>query len=97
MTIPPDPGLLGVNRFLHDIIRSPIPLTPQCCVLGILEIPDLSRAEQTFLHKTLFQARKLIGRNWMNDHTPSLTEWIHSVNASLPYKEANIYIYIGEL
>lgn len=75
-----------VVRFLHGIMGSPIPLTPQCCVLGILEVPDLSSAQRTLLHETLFQARKLIARNWMNDHVPSITEWIRVINASLPYK-----------
>lgn len=73
-----------VVKFLRNIMGSPIPLTLQCCVLGILEIPDLARAQQTILHETLFQARRLIARKWMNDHTPSLSEWMHSVNASLP-------------
>lgn len=83
-----------VVRFLHDIMGSPIPLTPQCCVLGILDVPDVSGTQLTFLHETLFQARKLIARNWMNDHVPLLSEWIRIINASLPYKKL-VYIHRG--
>lgn len=52
--------------------------------------------KQRFLHETLFQARKLIAKNWMNDHIPSLSHWNCSVNISLQYKK-NIYTHQGTL
>lgn len=78
-------------RFLHDVMESSIPLTPQCWVLGILEVPDLPTAQLTLLHETLFQALKLIAINWMSDHTSSLMKWIHCINGSLPNKKI-IYV-----
>lgn len=85
-----------VVRFLQDVMGTPIPLTPQCCVLAILEILDLSRAQKMLSHETLFQARKLIARNWMNNHIPSLSEWIHSFMKSLPCDKL-IFVHWGTI
>lgn len=31
-----------VVRFLHDVMGSSIPMIPQCCLHGLLDIPDLN-------------------------------------------------------
>lgn len=92
---PPIQGFWSqVVKILCDIMGSPIPLTPQCCLLRIFEVPDLSRMQTILLNASLLQARRLLARNWMNGHIPTVPGWILTVNTSLPYRKL-IYTHQG--
>lgn len=79
--------------FFDDRMGSPLTLCPKQCLLGLLPDPESIRHHHIFLQETLFTARLLITRVWLQASSPILWEWMAAVNLSLPYKNV-IYIYI---
>lgn len=83
-----------VIKFLHDKMGSPVVLDPKLCILGLLPDTDIDKFHATFIHKTLFMARKVIARVWMQSTAPALSIWKRDINNTLPYKKL-IYTHRG--
>lgn len=73
-------------KFLHDDMGSPLTLCPKQCLLGILSEHEQNRPLHIFMQESLFVVRLLIARKWLWADTPTLQEWMATVNQSLPYK-----------
>ena len=85
---------MQVIWFLHDEMGSPATLDPKMCLLGLLPELDADKHLLTFLHETLFLARKVVARVWMQALPPTVQCWKKEVNDALPYKKL-IYVHRG--
>lgn len=83
-----------IVKFIHDEMGSPLTLCPKQCLLGIFPDPDSDKFHKIFLQESLFMARLLIARKWLQPLPPTLQEWISAVNTVLPYKK-EIYAHRG--
>lgn len=82
-----------IVTFLHDTMGSTLALDPKQCLLGLF--PDtINKFTKTFLHETLFSARRVIAKNWMRPLPPKFVEWKVDINNTLPYKKC-MYINRG--
>lgn len=87
---------IQVIRFLHDNMGSPVGLDPKLCLLGLLPDTDVDKYLAIFLYKTLFLARKVIAKAWMQAEPPTLQNWKKDMNDTLPYRKL-IYTHRGRL
>lgn len=85
---------IQVVRFLHDQMGSPATLESKMCLLGLLPDLDAHKPLCTFLHETLFMARKVVARNWMQALPPTSQCWKKEISDTLPYKKL-IYVHRG--
>lgn len=83
-----------IVTFIHDEMGSPLSLCPKQCLLGVFPDPDSDKYHKIFLQESLFIARLLIARKWMQITPPTLREWISNINNVLPYKK-EIYAHRG--
>lgn len=83
-----------IVKFIHDEMGSPLKLCPKQCLLGVFPDPDSDKSHKIFLQETMFIARLLIARKWLQATPPTFQEWILAVNNVLPYKK-EIYTHRG--
>lgn len=62
---------LQVIQFLHDNMGSPVGLDPKLCLLGLLPDSDVDKYQAIFVYETLFLARKVITKVWMQAAPPT--------------------------
>lgn len=85
---------MQVITFLHDNMGSPVVLDPKLCILGLQPDTDLDKFHTIFIYETLFIARKVIARTWIQTTPPNISTWKRDVNNTLPYKKL-IYTHRG--
>lgn len=72
----------------NKVASTNLPLQMEICILGLIEniVPTITKRTLTGL--LLFYARKNIAIQWKKPNPPSITQWKHLVNDSLPlYKD----------
>lgn len=78
---------LQVIQFLHDIMGTPVGLDPKLCLLGLLPDADVDKYLAIFISESLFLARKVIAKVWMQAVPPTLQNWKKDINDTLPYRK----------
>lgn len=56
-------------------------------MLGLLPDSTVDKFFATFLYETLFSARKLVARHWMQATPPTFQAWVTEIHLNLPYKK----------
>lgn len=85
---------LQVTQFLHDNMGTPVGMDPKLCLLGLLPDVEVDKYQTIFLCESLFLARKVVAKAWMQAVAPSLRDWKREINTVLPYRKM-IYIHRG--
>lgn len=76
-----------VIQFLHDHMGTPVGMDPKLCLLGLLPDIDVDKYQAIFIYETLFLARKVIAKVWMQALPPTLQGWKREINTTLPYRK----------
>ena len=83
-----------IIQILSSVLNMPVPLTPETCLLGILDEITWSRYHKIMLRETLFTARKTITVKWIQVKPPAVKNWIRAVNQILPFEKV-LYMHRG--
>lgn len=76
-----------VIRFLHhDTMGSPVVLDPKLCLLVLLPDVEIDKYQTVFIYETLFLARKVVARLWMQAAPPTTLIWKKDVIDTLSYR-----------
>ena len=94
------PKLFRYWKFVLDTIAQvfqiPVLTDPMVCLLGALELPDLSPNGHTAVLRLLYLARKEIAKLWITPRVPTGAQWVKQANSIL-IREKLTYQHRGAL